>query len=255
MKNYDEILVASDGIMVARGDLGIEIPLEKVFLAQKMMISRCNIAGKSVICATQMLESMTYNPRPTRAEISDVANAVLDGSDCVMLSGESAKGNYPVETVAMMSRICQEAESAIFYSSLYNQLRQNVPKPLSMEEATACSAVNAAFELKVHAIIVISTTGNSARLVSKYRPLCPILTVTRYPQVARQLHLHRGCIPVIYTKPQLELWQDDVDSRIQFGIAVAKHRNILRSGDVVIAIQGWRGGVGHTNTVRILPVA
>jgi pyruvate kinase len=254
MKNYDEILEASDGIMVARGDLGIEIPLEKVFLAQKMMISRCNIAGKSVICATQMLESMTYNPRPTRAEISDVANAVLDGSDCVMLSGESAKGNYPVETVAMMSRICRESESAIFYSSLFNQLRQNVPKPLSMEEATACSAVNAVYELQVKAIIVLSTTGNSARLVSKYRPPCPILTVTRYAETARQLHLHRGCIPVIYNKPKMEAWQDDVDARIQFGISIAKDRNILRVGDVVIAIQGWKGGVGHTNTVRILTV-
>jgi len=256
MQNFDEILRVCDGVMVARGDLGIEIAPEKVFLAQKMMISRCNLAGKSVICATQMLESMTYNPRPTRAEVSDVANAVLDGSDCVMLSGESAKGNYPVETVTMMHNICREAESAIYYSSLFRMLRENTPKPLSITEATTCAAVTAAFECQVGAMVVLTTSGDTARLCSKYRPPCPILAVTRDEQVARQMHLYRSVVAVYFPKPKESTmtWQEDVEQRVNYAVDIAKQRGMLKVGDQVVALQGWRGGQGHTNTIRMLSV-
>ncbi|KAI7858784.1 pyruvate kinase [Circinella umbellata] len=270
--NFDEILKETDGVMVARGDMGIEIPLERVFIAQKMMITKCNLAGKPVICATQMLESMTTNPRPTRAEVSDVSNAVLDGADCVMLSGETAKGNYPVDSVRTMHDICVLAESVLCYPAIFNEIRQLTVLPTETPETVACAAVSAAHEQSAGAIIVLTTSGNSARLVSKYRPHAPIIVVTRNPMTARQVHLYRGCIPFHYTKPssaaarlsasstnaallspaETAPWQEDVDSRIIWGMEQAIKYGLLNHGSPVIAVQGWKGGLGNTNTLRIL---
>ncbi|KAK6538561.1 Pyruvate kinase [Orbilia ellipsospora] len=256
VNNFDEILKVTDGVMVARGDLGIEIPPAQVFMAQKMMIAKCNLAGKPVVCATQMLESMTYNPRPTRAEVSDVGNAVLDGADCVMLSGETAKGSYPENAVTMMHETCLIAETAINYVSLFNELRSLTKRPTETNETCAIAAVNASLEQQAAAIVVLSTSGNTARLISKYRPTCPILMVTRSASAARRAHLYRGVYPFQYPeqKPDFNqvVWQEDVDKRLRWGIDEGSKLGLFGAGDVVIAVQGWKGGLGHTNTLRIV---
>ncbi|KAI9762771.1 MAG: Pyruvate kinase [Chaenotheca gracillima] len=257
VNNFDEILKETDGVMVARGDLGIEIPPAQVFIAQKMMIAKCNLVGKPAICATQMLESMTYNPRPTRAEVSDVGNAVLDGADCVMLSGETAKGSYPQEAVSMMHETCLLAEIAIPYVSTFDELRSLAKRPVETTESCAMAAVSASLEQNAGAILVLTTSGNSARMISKYRPVCPIIMVTRNARAARYSHLYRGVYPFLFPeeKPDFEKapWQEDVDKRLKWGIAQAVRLGTLSKGDIVVCVQGWRGGMGHTNTLRIVP--
>jgi len=255
MHNLDEIITASDGIMVARGDLGIEIPPEKVFLAQKAMIARCNKAGKPIICATQMLESMVKKPRPTRAEISDVANAILDGADCVMLSGETAKGEYPLECVLTMAKTCKEAEAALWHKNLFSDLVANNPPVLDPAHSVAIAAVEAAAKSHCAAIIVITTSGRSAHLLSKYRPRCPIIAVTRFAQTARQAHLYRGILPLIYTQPALPDWLKDVDTRVQAGLDLGKKNGFVKAGDNVVVVTGWKQGSGFTNTMRIVTAA
>ena len=198
---------------------------------------------------------MTYNPRPTRAEVSDVGNAVLDGADCVMLSGETAKGKYPVEAVSIMRDTCLIAEQTIAYLALHNELRSLVSCPTSTSETVAMAAVSAAFEQRAQALVVLSNSGTTARLCAKYRPMCPILMVTRNEVAARYTHLYRGVYPFVYNKPRAtdaEEWQEDVEDRVQWGIQEAIKLNVLSPGATIVAIQGWKSGSGHTNTVRIL---
>jgi pyruvate kinase len=185
LHNYDAILEASDGIMVARGDLGMEIPPEKVFIAQKWMIQKANIAGKPVVTATQMLESMINAPRPTRAEASDVANSVLDGTDCVMLSGESANGQYPINAVTIMAKCSIEAEQTLSYRRLFDDVRALTPKGVSIAEGVAASAVSAVLDLDLDLVVVLTDNGRLARLVAKYRPAVKILAASVNAQVVR----------------------------------------------------------------------
>lgn len=252
VNNFDDILSQTDGVMVARGDLGIEIPAPQVFVVQKQLIAKCNLAAKPVICATQMLESMTYNPRPTRAEVSDVGNAILDGADCVMLSGETAKGNYPFEAVSMMHNTAIIAEKAIAYQPLHNEIRALAKKPTPTTETCAIAAVSASYEQDAKAIVVLSTSGLTSRLVSKYKPNVPIMMVTRNERAARYCHLYRGVYPFVYAKGKVENWQEDVENRLRWAVSEAIDLGIIKKGDSIVTIQGWTRGSGHSNTVRVV---
>jgi pyruvate kinase len=252
--NYDDILAKADGIMVARGDLGMEIPPEKVFMAQKMMIRKANLVGKPVITATQMLESMVKNPRPTRAECTDVANAVLDGTDCVMLSGETAGGQYPLEAVRMMSKVCMEAESIINYRQLYDAIRSSTLDELGEEmgtpEAIASAAVKTCIDMGAKALVVCSETGNSARHIAKYRPSVPILVLTATPEVARQVSgLSRGTVSMVMGS------MIGTDSLLTHAAGVCKERGWAAQGDTIVAVHGMlEGKPGSTNLLKVLPV-
>jgi len=249
MENYSEILAATDGIMVARGDLGMEIPPEKVFLAQKMMIREANIAGKPVITATQMLESMITNPRPTRAECSDVANAVLDGTDCVMLSGETANGEHPVAAVTIMARTCVEAESAVNFDSLYQAVRNSTLKKygtLSTSESIASSAVKTAIDINAKAIIVMSESGNTARQVAKFRPGMPVKVICTSEQVANQCYgTLKGCSA--HTVSNMDM----VDAMVNEVMEELKASGKAAAGDSVVIVHGTVAKSGATNTMKI----
>mmetsp|Transcript_12870 Transcript_12870/g.40646 ORF Transcript_12870/g.40646 Transcript_12870/m.40646 type:complete len:505 (-) Transcript_12870:69-1583(-) len=249
LDNFDEILEVVDGVMVARGDLGSEIPIENVFAAQKMMISKCNLVGKPVITATQMLDSMITNPRPTRAEATDVANAVLDGSDCVMLSGETANGAWPTQAVEMMARICASAEAQVDHRDHYRKLRASFAPPVPLPEAMASSAVKTAWDLNAPLIVVVTSTGRTARLVSKYRPSCPILAITDVPKTAHTVVLSRGTIPYITNRiyGTEEVTQRAIQKAMEFGLC--------KPGDWVPLVFGRMEGVaGSINAMKIVQV-
>ncbi|RZS22162.1 hypothetical protein BHM03_00054904 [Ensete ventricosum] len=261
--NFDDILANSDAFMVARGDLGMEIPIEKMFYAQKVMIFKCNIKGKPVVTATQMLESMIKSPRPTRAEATDVANAVLDGTDCVMLSGETAAGAYPELAVQTMAKICMEAESYLDYGAVFKGILATAPVPMSPIESLASSAVRTANSAKSSLILVLTRGGSTAKLVAKYRPAMPILSVV-VPELktdsfdwfcsdeapARHSLIFRGLIPVLSCATAKSSDTESTDEAIEFAIQHAKASGLCKPGESVVALHR----VGVASVIKILTV-
>lgn len=242
--NLDSILEVSDGLMVARGDLGVEIPAEEVPLVQKMMIKKCNVAGKPVITATQMLDSMQRNPRPTRAEASDVANAIFDGTDAIMLSGETAAGKYPTESVETMSRIAERAEQALEYREIF--MKQASAQQKSVTEAISQAVANSALDLNATAIVTSTQSGFTARVVSKYRPKALIIAVTPVEQVMCGLALNWGVFPV------KGIEADTTDEMFENAVKGAMNTGLLSAGDTIVITAGVPvGRAGTTNLMKI----
>ncbi|EEF49660.1 pyruvate kinase, putative [Ricinus communis] len=250
----------TDSFMVARGDLGMEIPVEKIFLAQKMMIYKCNLVGKPVVTATQMLESMIKSPRPTRAEATDVANAVLDGTDCVMLSGESAAGAYPEIAVKIMRRICIEAESSLDYGAIFKEMIRSTPLPMSPLESLASSAVRTANKAKAKLIVVLTRGGTTAKLVAKYRPAVPILSVV-VPVLttdsfdwtcsdetpARHSLIYRGLIPLLAEGSAKATDAESTEVILEAALKSATERGLCKAGDAVVALHR----IGAASVIKI----
>lgn len=241
--NFDEILEASDGIMVARGDLGVEIAVEDVIFAQKMMIEKANKARKPVITATQMLDSMIKNPRPTRAEAGDVANAIIDGTDAVMLSGESAKGKYPAESVSIMATICERTDNTIAPNT------DPSCKHLRITEAVCSSAVSNAELLDAKLIIVATSAGKSARSIRKYFPSAPILALTSNAKTRQQLALTKGVSAKVIEQ------QASMEDFYKLAMDMAKELDLVESGDKVVIVSGALVASGTTNTASVHVIA
>ena len=244
--NLDEIVAEADGIMVARGDLGVALPLPVVPSVQKKIIHTTVTNGKPVITATQMLDSMERQLLPTRAEVSDVANAILDGTSAVMLSGETAVGAYPVEAVRTMAALAVEAERSL---SEYGHFQQVLPEPSNLvADAVSHAAIAMASHLDAAAILALTETGFTVRVISKYRPACAILGITTSPEVARRFAMNWGVAGVLCERA------DSNEEMIDRGIERGRALGYLKTGDLVVATAGMHGGTGTTDSLRVLTV-
>lgn len=244
VNHIDDIIYVSDGIMVARGDMGVEIPCEEVPVIQKMIINKVYMAGKQVITATQMLDSMIKNPRPTRAETTDVANAIYDGTSAVMLSGESAAGKYPVEAVEMMAKIAERAEAAIDYKKNFYHYERAANQ--NVTDAVCHAACTTAIDLNAAAVIIVTKSGVSARNISKYRPSCNIIAGTTSDKAYRQLNMSWGVTPVHLEE------QNEVFTLFDHAVAAGKKQGLLQAGDKVVIGAGVPLGIsGNTNMLKV----
>ena len=243
--NIDDIIDAADGIMIARGDMGIEVPFEMVPVYQKMIITKVNAAGKAVITATNMLETMTDKPRATRSEVSDVFNAVIDGTDATMLSGESANGKYPVESVRAMATIDKNAQTLL---NEYGRLDSSKFARTNKTEVMASAVKDATTSMDIKLVVALTESGNTARLISKYRPDADILAVTFDEKVQKSLMINWGVVPVVTEKPS------STDDMFEIAEEAAIASGLVESGDNIVIVAGVPVGSGGTNTMRIRTV-
>lgn len=244
VKNIDEIIAVSDGIMIARGDMGVEIPNEEVPVIQKMIIKKVYDAGKQVITATQMLDSMMKNPRPTRAETTDVANAIYDGTSAIMLSGETAAGLYPIESVEMMVKIAIRTEEDIDYKTRLKK-RDILSNP-DITNAISHATCTTAHDLNAAAIITVTKSGQTARMISKYRPRCPIFGCSTYAHVCRQLNLSWGITPLLIRE------EKNTDELFQHALEAVQNAGYLKPGNLTVITAGVPLGIsGTTNLIKV----
>lgn len=244
--NLDEILEASDGIMVARGDMGVEIPMEEVPVIQKKMIKLAESQGKHVITATQMLDSMIKNPRPTRAEATDIANAIYDGTTAIMLSGETAAGAYPVEAVTTMAKIAERTEQDINYD---DRLKRREVEQYNITTAISHATCTTAKDLKAAAIITVTISGFTAGMIARYKPSCPIIACSVSPKICRQMNLHWGVTPLWIPR------ESSTDDLFEDAIKAAVEAGYIKKGDTVVLTAGVPLGIpGRTNMIRVVEV-
>ncbi len=245
VNNIDEIIEAADSIMIARGDMGIELPISEVPVIQKLLIKKCYSAAKPVIVATQMLESMTDNPLPTRAEVSDVANAVYDGTSVVMLSGETAAGEFPIKSLQMMAKVVEDTEKDIDYRARFN-VKNFTDIELNTLNIITKAAVVTSFEIEAKAIVMPTRTGNSARMVSSFRPSSPIIAITMKPTIQRQMNMSWNIKPMLseFIGTQKELFESVMQKAVDSGM--------VKKGDTIIMVAGIpTGSSGKTNMMKI----
>ncbi|HBA69983.1 MAG TPA: pyruvate kinase [Lachnospiraceae bacterium] len=247
IQNLEEILSVSDGIMVARGDMGVEIPLEEVPVLQKKMIKMAEEMGKSVITATQMLESMIKNPRPTRAEVTDIANAIYDGTTAIMLSGESAAGQYPVEAVKTMAKIAERSEKDINYTS---RMKKRINTVLTdVTGAISHATCTTAADLGATAIITVTMSGFTAEMISRYKPCCPVIACAVNPRVCRQLNLLWGVVPILIEK------EENADDLLEQAVYAVESAGYVKKGNIAVLTAGVPLGIaGNTNMLRVIEV-
>ncbi|KAL3309388.1 hypothetical protein Ciccas_012067, partial [Cichlidogyrus casuarinus] len=270
VSNFADIISCSDGIIINRGTLGTEYSQEKIFKLQKSLIARCMVAKKPVFVIHQLLESMCFKPRATRAEVCDVGNAVLDGADGLILGVETARGDFPLQCLQVMHKTCREAEGAIFHEHLQRELKNaqdaihfgHSSVPVNIQKSvtdctvatTALAAVEAAFNIHATAILVPTISGRSAQEIASYRPSCPVVAIVRRPEVARRLHLYRGVHPYVFTGDKEADWASDMDLRLNSALEKIRERGFVSTGDIVVCVNGWNPFSGTTNTVRMIPV-